>query len=371
MKRVFVAAPLAAKPGSGGPAWVWMSWARGLARLGLDVWLVEEGAVDDPAVRWFERVVARFGLGGRAALVDADRGVVSGPCAATLRAAARDAVLVNISGNLRAPALFETFRRRVYLDLDPGFTQFWHAAGLEGASLAGHDDFFTVGELIGTPRCSIPTSGIDWRPVRQPVLLDDWPVVTGPTGGRFTTVASWRPPFGPVEHEGRRYGLKVHEFRRFIELPRRSTQAFELALDIHPADDADRMALLEHGWRLADPREVAGDVDAFRSYVQRSGAEFSVAQGVYVDTRSGWFSDRTVRYLASGRPALVQDTGFSETLPVGEGLVPFGTLDEAVAGAADIAARSAAHSAAARRIAETCFAHDAVLPRFCADTEIA
>jgi hypothetical protein len=150
-----------------------------------------------------------------------------------------------------------------------------------------------------------------------------------------------------------------------MPLPTRSECEFELALDIHPADFADLAALHEAGWRVVDPSEVAADPDAFRAYVQRSGAEFSVAQGVYVQTQCGWFSDRTTRYLASARPVLVQDTGFSRLLPTGDGLVAFSTLDEAVAGAADITARYPEHRAEARRIAEEHFDARHVLARFC------
>jgi hypothetical protein len=168
-----------------------------------------------------------------------------------------------------------------------------------------------------------------------------------------------------MEHAGRTFGLKVHQFRKFMDVPARSDQHFEIALDIHPADRLDLDALYGHGWKIVDPRVVAGDPDSFRAYVQGSGAEFSVAQGMYVDTCGGWFSDRTTRYLASGRPALVQDTGFSRTLPVGEGLVAFRTVEEAVAGAADIAARYPEHCQAARRIAEEYFDAGHVLARFC------
>jgi hypothetical protein len=197
------------------------------------------------------------------------------------------------------------------------------------------------------------------------VVLEDWPVAPGGEPDRFTTVATWRGPFGPVEVGGRTYGLKVPEFRKFIELPGRSPGSFEIALDIHPGDERDLTALREHGWRVADPRQVAGDPGALRSYIQGSGAEFSAAQGMYVDTACGWFSDRTVRYLASGKPALVQETGFSRNLPIGTGLIGFTTLDDAVEGAADIVARYPEHAAAARRIAEEHFAAERVLPRFC------
>ena len=182
---------------------------------------------------------------------------------------------------------------------------------------------------------------------------------------RFTTIATWRGPFGPVEHGGRKYGLKVHEFRKFVELPERSPHRFEIALDYHPADQGDVDALRQHGWLVADPRVVAGDPESMRTYVQGSSAEFSAAQGMYVDTACGWFSDRSARYLASGKPVLVQDTGFSEALPVGEGLLAFRSLDEAVAGAAEITSRHAEHCAAAREIAERYFDARRVLPRFC------
>lgn len=379
MASVVVAGALANKTGSGGEAWVRLSWILGLADLGIDVRFVEQlsaasctdsaGAPADPPdsvqVAWFRAVTEEFGLGGRATLLIGDDAVV-GPALDDVAAFAGSAVLVNISGHLDHPHLIPLFERRVYVDIDPGFTQIWHAQGLLGTTLDGHDAHMTIGENIGSGACSLPTGGFRWRPVRQPVRLVDWPVAAPPPdASRFTTVSSWRPPFGPLEHEGRRYGLKLHEFRRLVDLPGRASATFEIALDIHPGDAADREHLLERGWRLADPRAAAGTPAAFRRYVQGSAAEFSVAQGVYVDTCSGWFSDRTVRYLASGRPALVQDTGFARSLPVGTGLVPFSSLDEAVAGAARIRADPEAHAAAARELAERHFAADVVLPRFC------
>ena len=366
MSTVVVAGALANKAGSGGEAWVRMSWVRGFEELGLDVRFVEEvgGAREPAAAEWFAEVTGAFGLEGRATLLR-EREAVAGPPLDDLLDVAGEATLVNISGHLQMPDLMRAFRRRAMVDIDPGFTQFWHAQGLAGANVEGHDLHFTIGELIGTPACPIPTSGIDWRPVRQPVVLSDWPLRPGESLDRFTTIANWRGPFGPIEHDGRTYGLKVHEFRKFIDLPSRSDQRFEIALDIHPADSADREALERSGWLLVDPQAVARGTDAFRDYVQGSGAEFSVAQGVYVDTRCGWFSDRTTRYLASGRPALVQDTGFSETLPTGDGLIAFRTLEEAQAGAADIATRYPEHREAARRLAEEHFAAKRVLARFC------
>ena len=378
MATIVVSGALANKPFNGGEAWVRLSWLLGLRRLGHRVCFLEEidadtcrDAVGEPSpfacsanLHYFQDVIGQFGLAGRSALVCATGGQTWGLSMSDLTALAAEAdLLVNISGHLSLPELFDRFRRKVYIDIDPGFTQFWHAAGNPGARLAGHDDFFTIGENIGAADCPIPTGGLPWRRTRQPVVLDHWPVSPDPGGGRFTTVASWRGPFGPVEFGGKTYRLKVHEFRKFLDLPRRVPAPFEVALHIHPADGKDLAALRESGWRVVDPRAVASDPLAFRRYVETSAAEFSVAQGVYVETNSGWFSDRSVRYLAAGKPVLVQDTGFSRNLPVGEGLLAFRTPDEAAAGAEKIVQHYDHHCRAARAIAEEHFDSDRILGR--------
>jgi hypothetical protein len=251
--------------------------------------------------------------------------------------------------------------RRVYIDIDPGWTQFWHDSGDPGARLGGHHAFYTIAENIGTPGCPIPTGGLAWRTIRQPVVLAHWPVMPGPGPGRFTTVATWRNPFGPVGDGS--LGAKHHEFRRFVELARTSTSTHELALRVDPGDGADRRLLAANGWLVVDAAEVARTPADFQAYVQGSGAEFSPAQGVYAHTASGWFSDRSLRYLASGRPVLVQDTGIADHYPVGEGLVTFDSLAEARDGETRIEADYPAHAAAARAIAERYFDSDLVLAR--------
>jgi hypothetical protein len=198
--------------------------------------------------------------------------------------------------------------------------------------------------------------------VRQPVVLREWSAVPAPDTRRFTTVASWRGPYGRVTAGDTTFGVKAHEFRAFITLPAVAGGAFEIALDIDASDTRDRAQLREHGWTVADPRTVAATPLAFRDYVRGSSAEFSVAQGIYVNTASGWFSDRTVRYLASGRPALVQDTGFSRTLPTGRGLIAFRTLGEAADGARRLLDDYATHARAARALAEEHFDCRVVLP---------
>lgn len=374
-----VAGAVANKPGNAGEAWVRLSWVRGLARLGFQTYLVEQideatcvAADGRPApleesvnLAWFRQVVDWFGIEDAVSLVrddgDGGCGISSQELRDLLEASA---LLVNISGNLRRPDLLRAAPRAAYVDLDPGFTQFWHASGDPGARLDAHDAYFTVGENVGAAGCSIPTNGVRWRPLRPPVVMDDWPVTEEEPAARFTTVASWRGGYGPVTYEGRTFGLKVHEFRRHLDIPARCGATFEIALDIHPADEADLKALRRHGWRVREPSAVVPDPASFRSYVQGSGAEFSVAQGIYVETGSGWFSDRSTRYLASGRPVLLQDTGFSDHYPTGEGLIAFRSPSEAVAGAERILRDYELHARAARALAEEYFDSDRVLGGF-------
>jgi hypothetical protein len=385
MATVIVSGAIANKYLNGGEAWVRLSWILGLRKLGLRVYFVEqierENCTDaDGALTSFEDCVNRsyfravmeeFGLADSATLMydggEQTEGL-SYPELLDLTGSAD--LLVNISGHLSSEPLMQRLRCKVYVDLDPGFTQFWHAAGNEGARLAGHHHYFSTGENLGTPACRVPTQGLPWRPIPPPVVLDEWPATNGGST-RFTTVATWRGPFGPVSHEGTTFGLKVHQFRKMIELPERVPYEFEIALGIYPDDSKDLDALHAHGWQIVDPKQAVPDPASFRSYVQRSGAEFSVAQGVYVDTEVGWFSDRTVRYLASGKPTLVQDTGFTRSYPVGEGLLAFRTLEEAVAGAERIMADYESHRQAARALAEEYFDSDKVLGRFLAEVGVA
>jgi hypothetical protein len=386
MTTVVVSSVIANKQLNGGNAWAVLSWVLGLKKLGFRVCFVEqigrESCVDASGavstfeqsvnLAYFERIMEQFGLVGLSALIYEEGEQVHGlPYAELLDIAEAADLLVNITGHLTLEPLMRRLHRKAYIDLDPGFTQFWYASGEAGPRLAGHDFYFTVGENIGTQACTIPVAGIRWRPTRQPVTLDHWPVSGEGAADRFTTVATWRGPYGPIQYGSKTFGLKVHEFRKFVELPERVPQTFEIALDIHPADKKDLSLLRHHGWRLVDPKVAAPDPAAFLRYVQGSGAEFSVAQGVYVETRSGWFSDRTVRYLASGKPALVQDTGFGRNNPVGEGLVAFSTPEEAIAGAGRIARDYEEHCRAARALAEEYFDSDKVLGRFIEEVGVA
>jgi hypothetical protein len=248
----------------------------------------------------------------------------------------------------------------VFLDIDPGFGQMWRELGLHDL-FTSHDRYVTIGENLGRPDCRIPTNGIDWVTTRQPVVLDQWPVTPAPTAGAFTSVGTWRGPFAPVEFEGETYGLRVHEFRRFLELPKDTGADFEIALDIHDADAADRRAIEEGGWRVRDPGELAGTPSDYRRYVQQSRGELLVAKNMYVRSRSGWFSDRSICYLASGRPVIAQDTGLRDLYPVGSGLVVYSSYDEAVEAVARVQGDYETHARAARELAQDVFGSDTVL----------
>jgi hypothetical protein len=375
-ETVIVAGSLAQRPGHGGHTWVFLQYLLGFRRLGWDVLFVDrlepEMCVDRSGnrsplessfnLRYTAEVMERFGLGRRwAVLYDGGRVLVGCPREKVVERARRSALLLNVMGFLEDDEILAAAPLRVFLDIDPGFGHMWQELGL-ARPFRGHDRYVTVGERIGAPDCGIPTCGIEWATTKPPVELAEWPLAAA-DGAGFTTVASWRGPFGPIEYRGRTYGLRVHEFRRFLELPELTGERFEVALDIDEADGEDRQRLEQHGWSLADPRDVAGDPWRYRQYVRRSAAELVVAKNLYVDTRSGWFSDRSACYLASGRPVLAQDTGLDGLLPSGEGLITFSTLDEAAAGAEELARDHRRHSRAAREIAEEHFAAERVLPR--------
>jgi hypothetical protein len=376
MRTALVSGALANKPGNGGNAWSRLNWVLGLARLGFRVVFLEliessvcvgpdgrpAGFMESENVRFFRDVTEQFGLEKSAALLCDGGAEGFGLTVEELVAlAGQSELLINFGGHLSLEPVKSLPRCKVFFDDDPGYTQFWAEAGVARERLKGHDHYFTVGGSIGAPECHVPTNGVRWRPIRPPVALAEWPVGSEAYPDRFTTVASWRGGYGRLEAGGTTYGQKAHEFRKFAELPRRSRASFEVALDIDPGDAKDAELLCGNGWALVDPRAVAGDPHRYRKYIESSGGEFSAAQGVYVQTRCGWLSDRTACYLASGKPALVQDTGVNGGLPVGEGLVVFATLEEAAQGAARIARDYAHHARAARALAERYFDSDKVL----------
>lgn len=372
---VVVAGSLAQKPRQGGHTWVFLQYLLGFRRLGWDVLFLDqlepEMCVDAAGrrcrleeslnLRYFLDVMERFDLVGAFSLLY-NRGehAIGLPRQEVLSRAKDSVFLLNVMGFLDDEGILGCAPRRIFLDIDPGFGQMWHDLGL-AKPFQGHDAYVTIGENIGRPNCAIPTCGIDWITTRQPVVLDCWAPPARSSGGSFTSIASWRGAYGPVEYQGKTYGLRVHEFRTFAHLPRLSGRPFELALDIHPAEVKDLALLQENGWSLVNPKTVAGDPCAYRAYIQGSKAEFTVAKNMYVQANSGWFSDRSICYLASGKPVLAQDTDLRRLYPTNEGLLTYSTVAQALAGVEEITRNYDYHARTARSLAEEYFDSDKVL----------
>jgi hypothetical protein len=363
---IVIGAALAHRIGYGGHAWALLQYILGFRDLGFEVTVVDRlepgmlpDASEDEGLGYLRPLLD--GKGIAYCVLGEDGRSLDGLSREEALAKTREArLLLNVMGFVRDPELLAAARQRVFLDIDPGFGQVWRELGLVDV-FDGHDDFVTVGRNVGRDGCGVPTCGLDWVIIPHPVVLERCPVVEN--GDGFTSVGSWRGPYDRIDYRGRSLGLRVHEFRRFVALPGRVDAQFRVALEIDPSDERDMALLRREGWQLVVPKEVAGDPAAYLRFVQGSLAEFTVAKGIYVELQSGWLGDRTVCYLASGKPALVQDTGLGPHYPLGEGLVPFSTLDQAVAGAERILADYTAHARAARHLAETEFDARIVLPR--------
>jgi hypothetical protein len=359
MSRILVSGMIAGDPYQGGATWAVLQYVLGLRRLGHDVWFIEPVKDDFAGKDYFAQVIAEFGLTTRAAVVRAGtRETIGVPYSAFPRAD----ILLNISGMLTDPALIGGIPVRIYLDLDPAFNQLWHVAQGVDTRFAGHTHFVTIGQAIGDPDCPVPACGLEWIPALQPVVLEHWPAASAIRYDALTTVGNWRG-YGSIQHQGTFYGQKAHSLRQFISLPRLTRERFLLAMSIHAEELRDLAALVENGWELLDPAEVAGSPAAYRQFIQQSRAEFGIAKSGYVASRCGWFSDRSVCYLASGRPVIAQDTGFSRFLPTGAGLFAFRTREDVLTAIDALRADYRRHSEAARALAEEYFDSDKVLTR--------
>jgi hypothetical protein len=361
---VIVSGMVGGTVGQGGATWSILQYIVGLARLGHDVYLVEPIDATDIAAStsalYCDSVLRAVGLGNRWCLLSRD-GSTAGLSREDVQAVARRAdLLLNVSGMLTDRDVVAQIPVRAYLDLDPGFNQLWHAGEGIDMRLAGHTHFVTIGQSLGTPGCAIPDCGVRWLRTHQPVVLERWPrTEQRPTYG-FTTVGNWRS-YGSIEHGGVKYGQKVHSTRELLGLPRRTSAPIHAAFAIDPGETRDLDVLEENGWRLVDPRAASATPAAYRRFLRASTAELGIAKSGYVAARCGWFSDRSVCYLASGRPVLAQDTGFPGFLPTGAGLLAFSDVDTAAAGIDAIMTDYDKHARAARGIAEDIFDSDRVL----------
>jgi len=361
----------------GGLAWHHLQYVMGLAALGHDVYFVEDSGDSqwccydpvrdvtdtDPSygLQFAATAFARVGLGDRWAYYDAHRTRWCGPAAdrgPRLCAAAN--VVLNVSGVNPLRPWLAGAPVRVLLDTDPAFTQIRHLTDPDARALAAqHNAFFSFAENIAQADCTVPADGLNWQPTRQPVVLDAWPVTAGPAHGKFTTVMQW-DSYPARTYGGREYGMKSASFMPYLDLPQRVGPIFDIAIG---SATAPRDLLRAHGWVVRDSREPTRDPWTYRRYIQESAAEFGVAKHGYVASRSGWFSERSAVYLASGRPVVTEDTGFSSWLETGSGLLRFTALEEATEAIVRVREDYARHCRAARAIAEQYFDAHAVLQR--------
>ncbi len=366
--KVLVAGIIARYP-FGGVTWCSLMYLLGLRALGHEVLYIEDTGecIYDPELntrsedpgygtRYIHAALDGFGLGDRWSFVNFN-GEYHGVSREGVRAFCADATLfVNLSGGAWFwRDEYSKIPHRVFIDSDPVFTQLAiaKAEGWYVDFFKGFTRLFTFGANIGTPASTVPTGGFTWHKTWQPVTTELWRTAEPPVGHRFTTVMTWKiESFADVD------GNKDREFVKFIDLPRHAPHRFELAVN------GPQRLLREHGWDTVDAMGVSRSLWDYRRFIQGSLGEFGVAKHAYVDARSGWFSDRTECYLAAGRPAVVQDTGWSAHLPTGTGLVPFTTCGEALDGLDRIAGNWAAHSAGASAIAREYFDASRVLPPF-------
>ncbi len=383
-KYIVVAASFAQRPHVGGHHWVRLQYILGFRHLGWDVLFLDrlepDMCVDESGarcaveesvnLRYVQEVVRSFDLQEDYALFyNGGERVFGLSREKVLDRVRSSSLLLNVMGFFNNEEVLGGAPYRAFLDLDPGFGQMWCELGLHNP-FQGYDAYVTIAERIGEPGCTVPDCGIAWITTRQPVVLDYWQAAPPAPESAFTSVGAWRGPFGPIEYRGRTYGLRAHEFRKFFELPKRTDQRFQVALDIHSAETRDLEQLEQNGWTLIHPHTAARDPWVYRDFVRGSKAEFLVAKNMYVESQSGWFSDRSICYLASGRPALVQDTGLAGLYPLGEGLLTYRTLEEAVEGVEAISSDYERHCRAAREIAEEHFDSDGVLGRLLEKLEV-
>lgn len=372
--NILFSGSIAAQPHQGGAIWAVLQYVLGLKQLGHDVCFVEPVPVsslqpadcsleDSVNAACFRQVARQFDLEQSAALILTGTRQAVGLSYGKLCDRARRAdLLLNVSGMLTDAELIERIPCRTYLDLDPAFVQLWHAAQGIDMRFEGHTHFVTIGQCIGQPGCPVPTCGRSWFTTPQPIVLAHWPVADRIVYDGLTTVGNWRG-YGSILHEGVFYGQKAHSFRQFITAPRLTGEKFLPALSIHPDESADLAALAQNGWQLLDPARLTATPAAYQQFVAESKAELGIAKSGYVNSRSGWFSDRSICYLASGRPVLAQETGFSQFLPTGAGLFAFSDLTKLLAGIEEMNRNYLHHSRCARQIAEEHFDSNRVLPR--------
>jgi hypothetical protein len=373
---VFIGSAFVAQyPSGGGVYWVPLQYVRGLRELGVDAYWLEllwtrgDPALDRECIDTFLARAREFGLSDQVALLYFPEGTRDEPAgfaehfgmpARALAERRRDALLLNLANSVTAP-LRAGFGRTALLDLDPGTFQLWAREWDMG--VGSHDAHLTIGMNLGAPDSPIPLDGVDWARVWPTVHLDSWVLQPlPPKDAPYTTVTQWWNNHYAFL-DGDTYDCnKRSGFLPLLPLAGRVAPAVEIAANLHADETEDRALIARNGWRLVDPAAVAGTPASFQRYVQRSRGELSATKPAYVKARAGWISDRTVCYLASGRPCIVEGTGVEAHLPASAGLRVFSTLDEAEEAVQVVEADYAAAARGARALAEEVFSTRVVLP---------
>jgi hypothetical protein len=359
------------RSGLGGQAWANLQYISGLQALGheavyLEDWGEYAWSWDWQHAAWNDHfdcfasyvrdAMASVGLRERWICRAGDRSIGMARADFLDACAQADLLIIRALPILAWRPEYDRPRRRAFIDVDPGFTQIGLSQGdLSLAETLAHcERLFTLGQHLGAPDCPLPTGGRQWLKTVPPVDLSFWPLATTPRAAYFTSILRWRG-LRDASFNGQTYGQRDREFPRFITLPRLVEQPFRVA------QLGGSGELASHGWQVLFGEKVTKTPAMYRRFVLESRAEFGVAKHGYAHTNSGWFSDRSVCFLACGLPILVQDTGLADWLPVGEGIVAFRDLDEAVRGVGVINADYEAHRRAARRLAEEYFDAERVL----------
>jgi len=395
--RIIVTGLIAQHYTLAGVTWDYLQYFIGLKQLGYDVYYFEDSGewpynLDGGEtgndwvakdcfknITYLNTILTRYGLGDRWAYYYPLTAEWFGLSDAKRKSILQTAdLLINVSGTLESPEKYESVKRLVYIDSDPGFTQVKLKLKQEefAKRVAAHHLHFSFGESLPV---SLTDDAYDWKPTRTPIILSEW-VPVKPFSKGYTTIMNWTS-YKPLEYDGKRFTQKDEEFIKFLELKgnlkdipfevalsklqhknwQSSLQQF-LSVTVGSLDCQTPVDLLSHfGWEVVDPAEKCGDIDTYRNYIFNSKAEWSVAKGGYVASKPGWFSCRSACYLGAGRPVIVQDTGFSKVLPVGEGILSFNTLEEAIEAVNDVEARYPIHSKRAREIAIEYFDSNKVL----------
>jgi hypothetical protein len=359
-----------------GIAWQAAQYLVALEKLGYEAWYVEDTGTNpyDPRIEsvamncdynvgYLRRAMERFGFGGRWAYFCGVDGTYHGQSRETVARLYREAdALINLCGSHRLEERHLQCPVRILIDTDPGYQQINYAKGdqAERAYIDAHTHFFTYGINIGQTDCPIPLSNVPWRPTRPPVDLELWPEADGQPEC-FTSIASWDNRGKDIEFAGSTYLWSKHvNFLKFLDIPQKcSDTCFRMA--ILPPNDQVRGEVEGAGWRLVDPRPISADIDDYRRFIAGSRGEFTVAKDIYVRTNSGWFSDRSVCYLASARPVVTMRTGFDRLCPSGDGFFDFATHEEAETAIDAIAGNYRHHCRAAREIARAYFSGEAIV----------